>query len=101
MHMESPPREYIVAIYTPGPNWRDGDAECERLSAAHREYQGTHFQSGKLVMGGPYLDEKFGLALFTGSLEDIRALVDADPCVAAGIYTVVLHRWRAAVSHLQ
>ena len=99
--MESHPREYIVAIYTPGPNWLDGDAECERLSAAHREYQRQHFDAGTLVMGGPYIREQFGLALFTGILEDIRALVDADPAVAAGVYAVTLHHWRAAVSHLK
>lgn len=99
--MESSPREYIVAIYTPGPNWRDNDPECERLSAAHREYQGVHFQAGALVMGGPYLGEQFGLALFTGSLDDIRTLVDADPAVAADAYAVTLHHWRAAVSHLR
>ena len=99
--MESPPREYIVAIYTPGPGWRAGDSECARLSAAHREYQHGHFASGALVMGGPFVDEKFGLALFTGSLEDVRAIVDADPAVAGGVYTVNLHRWRAVVSHLK
>lgn len=90
--------DYVVAIYTPGPKWQAGLSAREQGSQEHVDYQQGLFGLGKLAMGGPWLDREGGLALFSvGSMDEARALTDADPLVKRGVYAVALYPWRESL----
>jgi uncharacterized protein YciI len=54
---------------------------------------------GRLVLGGPFLDEESGgLAVIeAGSLEEADALAREDPSIASGFLTVHVRPWLAAM----
>jgi len=92
-------REYFVAVYSPGPNWDEGEAAREKRPSAHIEYQHEQFDAGKLVMGGPFLGRECGMALFRAAdMAEAKAIVADDPLVSRGIYTAELYHWRVALS---
>lgn len=92
------PNDYVVAVYTPGPKWQAGLSAMEQGAREHIDYQHRLYDAGQLSMGGPYLDREGGMALFSvGSVDEARALVDADPLVQRGVYTAALFPWRESL----
>jgi len=88
---------YFVVIYSRGPNWANSKAARERI-AAHIEYQRARFEAHKLVMGGPFVNEVGGMAIFDLDTEDeLAEILNADPAVASNVYSATAHRWRVAV----
>jgi len=56
-------------------------------------------KAGKLAVAGPFLHggEPRGIFIFqTGSLEEAKALAEADPAVKAGRLTLEPHSWLCA-----
>jgi uncharacterized protein YciI len=54
---------------------------------------------GRLVMGGPFLDNSGGMAIFdVATLEEARAIAEADPTVKSGLLTVTVKPWLAALA---
>jgi uncharacterized protein YciI len=93
--------DYVVAIYTPGPKWQPGQTAMEQGAREHIDYQHGLYDRGRLAMGGPWLDREGGMALFTvDSVDEARALTDADPLVQRGVYTVALYPWRESLGAL-
>ena len=88
-----------AAVYTRGPRWGELAETREKLRAAHIEYQHGHFEAGRLLMGGPYTDREFGLALFTTATRDeTMKIVSDDPAVNAGVYNVDVATWVVALN---
>ena len=88
-----------AAVYTRGPRWEELADTREQLSAAHIKYQHGHFDAGRLLMGGPYTDREFGLALFaTTTKEETLKIVSEDPAVKAGVYNVDVATWVVALN---
>ncbi len=85
----------FAADYTRGPRWEELRETREELRKAHIEYQLGHFVAGRLLMGGPYTDREFGLALFkTETKEQTMRIVSNDQAVDAGVYSVDVCTWR-------
>ncbi len=51
--------------------------------------------AGSLVLSGPFMDRSGGMVLVrAASLEDARAIAEADPLVRRGVDTYDLREWR-------
>ncbi len=62
---------------------------------AHLEYLRTLDRQGNLVLSGPFTDRTGGMILLrAASLEEARAIAEADPLVVAGVDTYDLREWR-------
>ncbi len=62
---------------------------------AHLDYLSRLDRDGKLVLSGPFADRTGGMILVrASSLEEARAIAEADPLVAAGVDTYDLREWR-------
>ena len=89
---------YVAVIYSKGPAWADTEAPKDKIHA-HIAHQRKHFEAGKLVMGGPFIEEPGGMAIFDVAFRDeAAAIVRGDPAVTSGIYAAALHPWRVASS---
>ena len=92
---------HIAVIYSKGPNWREEGPDGEHISR-HIAYQQKNFETKKLVMGGPFLNEGGGMAVFEVELRDeADQIVRNDPAVRDGFYVATLHPWRIAQKHLK
>jgi uncharacterized protein len=89
------PKTYYVLLHSPGPHWAKGKGFREQPGVqAHIEYMSGFDKAGKLVMGGPFLDNAGGLAvLAAASLEEAKAEAEADPTVKNGLLKVTVHPW--------
>lgn len=88
--------ELYVAQSTPAK----GPEDVKAALPDHLEYLGGLERSGQLAFAGPMSDETgehmqgMGmLVLRTASLEEARALADADPMHKSGARNYVLRRW--------
>ena len=100
--MRTPPpgmAEYAMVLLTRGPNWTaESTPETERLQAAHMAHLRETARAGKRVLGGPFLDmaRVRGVSVYTTSVEEARALAEADPAVVAGRLAVEVYPWWGA-----
>ncbi len=89
---------HVVVIYSKGTAWANSEAAQEQIKA-HIAYQHRNFEAGKLVMGGPFVDEAGGMAILEAqSKEEAEAIVQSDPSIVSGTYTATLHPWRVVTN---
>lgn len=88
--------ELFVAVSTPAKPPED----LKAVLPDHLAYQAKLEQAGQLAFAGPMSDETgdhmqgMGMIIYrAGSLEDARALADADPMHKAGARSYTLRRW--------
>ena len=83
------------ALITPGPTWTDGRSVFRQdrvVLQAHVDAMRDLYERKELLLGGPVLDGRFGIALFdTESLADADRHMRADPAVRSGLFTYALH----------
>lgn len=88
---------YYLRLLKRGPIWTPEETpEVERLQAAHIAYGLKLREAGKLILNGPLLDNgnMRGVGIFrVDSIEEARALSDADPAVQAGRLVSEIHPW--------
>lgn len=101
----NPQTNFDMTTYQLGLAYRGPKATTEstpesiQLQADHLANIFKMLGSGKLGAAGPCLDggNLSGVFVFqVGSIEEAKALADADPFVKAGILVVELHSWMAA-----
>lgn len=71
------------------------------LAGAHFEYLLELKGRGILILAGRTQEEfgSFGIAIFEApDVEAAQAITDADPAIAAGVFTATLHPYRVAVA---
>jgi uncharacterized protein YciI len=87
-----------------GPAWTPEVTEAtERLQIAHLTHIRQMREAGQVIMVGPCTDGgqlRGAYILRVSSLEEARALADADPAVKAGRLVVELHPWLVSESTL-
>jgi uncharacterized protein YciI len=74
----------------------DSDSRRDEVRPAHRDYLTTLTDQGRLVVSGPWVGAPAAaLLVFAGeSADDVRALVDADPFVQAGLVAdISIREW--------
>jgi uncharacterized protein len=95
---------YFIVFLMKGTTWTaDETAELKLLQEAHLEYLYRLGQSGVLVLNGPLTDngQVRGLSVYkTETLEQARALAEADPAVRASRFSVEVHPWLVAAGIL-
>ncbi|HKG22811.1 MAG TPA: YciI family protein [Blastocatellia bacterium] len=88
---------YYVGFLRRGPAWTaESTPETERVQAGHMAHIGDMAKSGKLAGAGPFSDggQLRGVFIFkVDSLEEAKAMAEADPAVKAGRLTVDVHSW--------
>ena len=87
----------FVVMHACGPQWQAGVPMFEQRGIAqHIEHFRTLLESGKLEMGGPFLDAAAGgMMIPTEGLSEleITAFANADPAVVAGLLRVEIRQW--------
>ncbi|MFI5272151.1 MAG: YciI family protein [Ktedonobacterales bacterium] len=89
---------YYICLLRQGPKWTsEKSAELDELQARHQAHIRSLVASGAKIAAGPVEDESdiHGFSIFrTATLDEARALAEADPAVQAGRFIVELHAWR-------
>jgi uncharacterized protein YciI len=71
------------------------DAAANALQDAHLDYLATLHEQGHLYAAGPLGHEGFrGLSILRGTVDEVRALKEADPAVIAGRFRVIVMPWQ-------
>ncbi|HEV8260544.1 MAG TPA: YciI family protein [Burkholderiales bacterium] len=88
---------YQFGMLLRGPSWAPGESpELKALQEQHMAHIRKTAESGKLVIAGPLGDggNMRGILVYkVATLEEARALAEADPAVKAGRLKVELHPW--------
>ena len=96
---DAPPPIYFVLAHAPGPLWDHAKAFRDQAGiGAHVGYMSGQADKGRLVMGGPFLDNSGGMMIFdVPTIDDARAIAQADPTVTSGLLTVTVKPWLVAI----
>src|SRR3954447_23003907 len=87
MHsMMTTTQPYTIAILKAGPNY--GSEGSEAIVWEHGRRNFALRAAGHLAIVCPVLDdsEVCGLGIFTGTVDETRAIMDGDPGVQAGVF---------------
>jgi hypothetical protein len=87
-------REYVIVILR-GTGPRPAGADKIVWEHGRRNFQLR--ADGRLAIVCPVRDDTTvsGVGIFTGTLDEVRAIMDGDPAVQAGIFTYELHPCRS------
>lgn len=89
---------FVVARLLSGPTPPElTEAQEDEQQDAHLAHIAEMWASGKLIAAGPAsgTDGLRGLSIFVCSLDEARALADADPAVLSGTFVHDFVVWRA------
>ena len=89
--------QYTLVFLRAGPAPRDDPQRNERLQLEHLQHLARFQELGILVLNGPILADHdiLGVSVYAASLEDARAMAEADPKVKAGYLRVEALPWMA------
>jgi uncharacterized protein YciI len=85
----------FVLEYLPGPSWQNGKPLAEQPIGDHVAYVSALFEKDTLVAGGVVSDTHGRYVVSAKDLSTARALVEADPSVAEGLFSVTVKPWSA------
>lgn len=99
-------RNYVLATLITGPLDAEITDEAERnaLFRGHFANISKLAEDGKLVLAGPFIDAapKRGLYIFNvATIAEAEALVQSDPAVAAGIFSIELDKYYGSAALVQ
>jgi uncharacterized protein len=95
---DTAPKRYFVLTHAPGPAWDHAKGFRDQPGLEHHlGYMQGFFDQGKIVLGGPFLDNSGGMMIFDlATLDEAQAIASADPTVKSGLLTVTVKPWLAA-----
>ena len=95
--------EFHMALLKRGPQWTAAQTpEMKKLHDQHFAYFAGLIESGKAVMGGPFVDDGDIRGIYVlrptptgkeGAANEARAWAEADPAVKAGHFAIEMHPW--------
>ena len=93
----------FVLIYTPGPAWQTVKTAAELpFYREHYRYMKQVFAAGRMLMGGPFLDNQGALGVLDVASEaQAREIVAHDPFVLERVVEPHLHPWHAHFNQYQ
>ena len=93
-------QNYSLVILHKGPAPSDDVERNARLQLEHLQHLAKLQLSGKLVMNGPILIEHdmLGISIYAATVQEAKALAEADPKVKAGYLTVEVLPWMAVTT---
>lgn len=92
-------KTYQMVFLFKGPNRNQDSTEAMRIQEAHLANIQRLADEGKLIVAGPFLDDKDlrGIFIFDSESEkEVRALVETDPAIIAGRLRYEVHPWMTA-----
>lgn len=93
-------RTYVVGLLMTGESAGELTAEqVQTLQREHLAYMSRLHREGKLLLAGPFLDggDLRGMCVYdVTTVEEARALGEADPAVKAGRLRFEFHPWYSA-----
>jgi len=98
-----PTGRYFVLVHTPGPAWIDGVPFPRQPGVEHHQaHLRRLLEDGRLVIGGPFLDDDGGgfVVVRAASEAEARALGEPDPSLAAGLLRLSVRPWLAAMANV-
>jgi uncharacterized protein YciI len=86
---------YQAVFLTKGPKWSPETPDLMPMIRAHREYMNGLLASGTAHIAGPFRGDGHlrGVLLLSGTPEQAKAIVEADPGVKAGRYGFEILSW--------
>lgn len=96
-------RRYVMAFLKAGPDRSHDPETAAQIQRGHLDHIKRLADAGQLVLAGPFLDggELRGIFVFAvDTVEEARALTEADPAVSAGRLTMDLHPWYGSAALL-
>ena len=95
-----PAIRYVI-IHRPGPNWKQGVPAFEQPGLQeHVKYFSQWLAAGKLMMGGPFMDQASGGTMIPEegvSEAEAKDFASADPTVKSGLLVYEVRPWMAAL----
>lgn len=94
------PKIVLVIFHKPGPNWKQGVDFRDQAGVFDHVAHYQKWQSeGKLLLGGPYLDNSGGMMVtIPGTKQtDVEAFAAADPAVKSGLLIYEIKNWLIAM----
>lgn len=92
--------QYQVIAHLPGPEWLAGVPFPEQPGVhLHMANMKSWLDAGRIVVGGPFLDERGGGTVIT-RFDDLDAAIGAandDPAVKAGLLIADVRPWLLAM----
>lgn len=92
-------KQYFFVLLRRGPDHSQSKAEAEVIQKGHMAHIRATAESGQLQIAGPFDDEDGdwrGILIYdVKTLEEAKALCDADPAVKAGRLVCDIHGWWA------
>jgi uncharacterized protein YciI len=83
----------LLVLREDAPVWDEATADA--MQDAHLDYLATLHEQGHLMAAGPLGHDGFrGLSILRGTVDEVRALKEADPAVVAGRFRVVVMPWQ-------
>ena len=90
------PTQFVV-VHSPGPKWRsDIPALAQDGLKSHVAHYAGLLKEGKLLMGGPFLDEKSGGIMVAEpgvSEQELATFAAEDPAVKSGLLEFEVRPW--------
>ena len=87
----------FIVVHTPGPSWKPGVPAFEQEGLQlHVGHYAKLLKAGKLLMGGPLMDEKSGgimVAVPEVTEEELRKFATEDPAVQSGLLAFEVRPW--------
>jgi uncharacterized protein len=96
--MSMPDANLFVFVYRRGPGWIAGRSVNEQPLRGHVDYLGQLFAQGRVLFGGPFLDEESGglTVVRAANQNEAEALLASDPALRDGIFEATVRPWLAA-----
>jgi uncharacterized protein YciI len=88
--------QFQMAILRKGPQWEAMKPEDRnKVFLQHRDSVVALYNSGKMVMAGPFADETnlAGIFVLRATAAEAKTLVAQDPAVKAGLMSEEIHPW--------
>ena len=92
-------KTYQMVFLYKGENRNQDSLEVEKIQAGHMANIQRLADEGKLIVAGPFLDDKDLRGIFIFDLEsevEVKALVETDPAIIAGRLRYEIHPWKTA-----
>ena len=92
-------KTYQMVFLYKGENRNQDSLEVEKIQAGHMANIQRLADEGKLIVAGPFLDDKDlrGIFIFDSESEvEVKALVETDPAIIAGRLRYEIHPWMTA-----
>jgi uncharacterized protein len=89
-------KKYVLAILKKGPTKMEDQSKRKELLQGHLKNIGKLADEGKLVLAGPFMNDKdySGIFIFNVKTKDeAQQLSATDPAVKAGLFELEFHEW--------